>query len=568
MRWSEDFIPTLKESPQDAEVLSHKLMVRAGIIQKLSSGLYTFLPLGLKVLENIKRIIREEMSKKGAIELLMPILQPKEIWLKSGRYEIMSDLMLRVKDREDREFVLGPTHEEIITDLVAHRIDSYRMLPKNFYQIQSKFRDEIRPRFGVIRAREFVMKDGYSFSLTKEDSEKIYQDMYDAYNAIFRRCGLNCAIIEADTGVMGGKRSHEFTAIADAGEDVVVRCPSCSYAANRELATRQVKPASGKTFEPLPLEEVSTPGLKKVEELAGFFKCSHARFIKTLIYRGKSGLLAVLIRGDLEVNEVKLRHHLLGEEIQLAEPEEIKKLTGADMGFSGPVGLKGVRRIADTSVKGMTNAVTGANRNDTHYKNVNLERDFQADEWADIGFPVEGDLCPRCAKGLSFSRGIEVGQVFELGTKYSARLSAVIQNDKGEDVPLVMGCYGIGVSRTVAAVIEQNHDDKGIIWPLELAPYKVIIIPLLADEKIKEISERIYSALREKGVEVLFDDRDERAGFKFADADLIGIPCKVIIGNKALKENKIEIKSRKTGKVVDVAPERAVEEILKLIEKM
>ena len=568
MKWSKAFIPTVKETPQDADIVSHKLMVRSGLIHKLSSGLYSYLPLGLMVIRKIESIIKEEMSKKDAIELLMPILQPKEIWLKSERYEMMSEVMLKANDRENREFILGPTHEEIITDIVAHKIDSYRSLPKNFYQIQAKFRDEIRPRFGVIRAREFIMKDGYSFSMTQIESEKIYQDMYEAYGVIFKRCGLDCAVIEADTGVMGGRKSHEFTALADVGEDTVVSCKSCTYAANMELAKRQVQEKSIMGIRQDPLIEVSTPGMKRVEELTDFFSCSPMCFIKTLIYKGDEKIYAVLIRGDLEVNENKLRHYLKEQVINLAEGPEIIRITGADVGFSGPIGLKDIPLIADISVRNMTNAITGANKNNLHYKNVNPGRDCVIYDYLDIGFPVTGDLCPNCNDELVFKRGIEVGQVFQLGTKYSSKLSAVLQNEKREDVPLIMGCYGIGVSRTVAAIIEQNHDEFGIIWPMETAPFKVIVIPLVYKDEIKKTADMIYDRLRSNNVEVLMDDRNERPGFKFADADLIGIPIKVIIGKKTLQEGKIEIKIRKTGEVQKISPDHLINKINELITSL
>ncbi len=568
MKWSEFFIPTLKESPQDAEIKSHKLMIRAGLIFKLSSGLYTYLPLGLMVIRNIEKIIREEMSRKGAIELLMPILQPREIWLKSGRYEIMSSLMLKSLDRENREFILGPTHEEIITDLVAHKISSYKVLPKNFYQIQSKFRDEIRPRFGVIRAREFIMKDGYSFALTLEESRKIYDDMYDAYDRIFKRCGLNFSAVEADTGVMGGNRSHEFTAITDAGEDIIVSCKKCGYAANLELAKRRVPDKSDKDNNDkfMELEEVHTPNMKKVSELEEFFKVGADKFIKTLIYKGSKGFYAVLIRGDIDVNEAKLRKELDDNEIALAESEDIERITGAEVGFAGPVGLKGIEIAADLSVRQMVNAITGANKKDYHYKNVNVGRDFEVNRWLDIGMAVEGDLCPNCGEKLDFSRGIEVGQIFELGTKYSAKLSAKVQNEKGEEIPLIMGCYGIGVSRTVAAVVEQNSDDKGIIWPIEIAPFKVIVIPLDKKECLEKGME-VYDKLKNNGIECIIDDRDERPGFKFSDADLIGIPIKIILGKKGLKEGVVEIKMRKNGEIKKIAFDNVIGEIKNIIER-
>ena len=544
MRWSKYFIPTLKEEPKEAEIVSHKLMLRAGLIQKLAGGLYSYLPLGLRVLEKVTKIIREELNKKGAIELQMPILQPREIWERSGRWATMGPLMMRFKNREEKEFVLAPTHEEIITDIVSRTIRSYKDLPKNFYQIHTKFRDEIRPRFGVIRAKEFIMKDGYSFHTTEESIEEEYRKMYDAYTHIFSRCGLVAKPIEADTGVMGGQKSHEFTVPAPSGEDIIVECPSCGYAANSELAQRKCNKNEKSTAQAI--EEVDTPNLKKVDELTKFFKCDSTKFIKTLVYLIDEKPALVLVRGDVEVSEPKLRRVLNTLNVELADDKTIEKLTGAPVGFTGPVGLKDTKIVADYSVEGLQNAITGANKKDKHLKNVSIDRDCNIKSFMDIGTAKEGDLCQKCSTPLSFSHGIEVGQVFKLGTKYSKALGAEFLNDKGKTFPMLMGCYGIGVSRTVAAIVECNNDKDGIIWPLSVAPYKVLVMPLNSnDQKVKEISDSIYNTLKDNNVEVLMDDRNESPGIKFKDADLIGIPVRVIIGKKNLEKGLIEIKLRK-----------------------
>jgi prolyl-tRNA synthetase len=546
MRWTKYFIPTLREDPKDAEIQSHKLMLRGGFIQKLGGGLYSYLPLGFRVIQKVSKIIREELNKRGAIELQMPILQPREIWEQSGRWGAMGPLMMRFKNREEKEFVLGPTHEEIITDIVASNLRSYKDLPKNFYQIQTKFRDEIRPRFGVIRAKEFIMKDGYSFHAGDESANEEYKKMYEAYADIFKRCGLNAKPIEADTGAMGGNQSHEFTAPAVSGEDIIVECPECNYAANSELAMR--KPMLFSQVESMKSqEEVDTPNLKKVDELTGFFDCASSHFIKTLIYSVKGKPTAVLVRGDVDVSEAKLKRALKTDGVELADEDCILKSTGAPLGFSGPVGLN-LPQVADFSIEGMVNAVTGANKKDKHFKNVNIGRDFKIDEYYDIGFAKEGDFCRQCNKPLKLSHGIEVGQVFKLGTKYSEKLNATYLDEKGVSHPMIMGCYGIGVSRTVAAIIECNNDANGIIWPISIAPFSVLITPInYADAKIKEAADHMYDELNNAGIEVLLDDRNETAGIKFKDGDLIGIPIKVVLGKKFAETGKIEIKLRKDG---------------------
>ena len=563
MRWSKYFIPTLREEPKEAEIASHRLMLRAGLIQKLAGGLYSYLPLGLRVIRKIEQIVREELNKRGAVELQMPMLQPKELWEESGRWDTMGPLMMRLRNREEKEFVLAPTHEEIITNIVARNIRSYKNLPKNFYQIQTKFRDEIRPRFGVMRAKEFIMKDGYSFHATQEDMDREYKNMYEAYSEIFKRCGLNTKPVEADTGIMGGYLSHEFMVPAPSGEDIIVECLKCGYAANLELAERKVKSTDHSPQSTVgKLEEVNTPDLKKVEELTKFFKCDSSKFIKTLIYKVEGKPIAVLIRGDIDISEAKLRHSLGSSNVEMASDNTIVEVTNAPVGFAGPVGLKGVRIIADESIKGMVNAITGANKKDKHIKNVNLDRDFKVNEFMDIGTATEGDLCRRCGAKLKFSHGIELGQVFKLGTKYSEKLGAMFLDDKGKSHPVIMGCYGIGVSRTVAAIVECNNDKDGIIWPISVAPFTALILPInYNDSKVKEVADNVYKELVREGIEVLLDDRDGTAGIKFKDGDLIGIPVKIIIGKKNLDKGLIEIKLRKDNSTQLVSQQEVVSRV-------
>lgn len=544
MRWSRYFIPTLREEPKEAEISSHRLMLRAGLIQKLAGGLYSYLPLGLRVIRKIEKIVREELNRRGAIELQMPLLQPKELWEESGRWLTMGQLMMRLRNREEKDFVLAPTHEEVITHIVAKSIHSYKDLPKNFYQIHTKFRDEIRPRFGVIRAKEFIMKDGYSFHTTEEDMDREYRNMYEAYSEIFRRCGLATKPVEADTGVMGGYMSHEFMVPAPAGEDIIVECQKCGYRANLELAERKIK-AKAQTLPAKDLEEVDTPGLKKVDELSRFFNCDSSKFIKTLIYKVEGEPIAVLVRGDIDISEAKLRRALGSPNVEMADEGTIVEVTHAPVGFAGPVGLK-VRIVADESISGMADAITGANKKDKHIKNVNPERDFKVDKFMDIGTAMEGDLCRRCGAELVFSHGIELGQIFKLGKKYSEKLGAVFLDEKGTRQPMIMGCYGIGISRMVAAVVECNNDKDGIIWPISVAPFTVLVLPInYSHPKIKQAADSIYQDLLNQGIEVLIDDRDETAGIKFKDGDLIGIPIKVIIGEKNLDKGLVEIKLRR-----------------------
>ena len=566
MRWTQYFISTLRETPQEAEISSHKLMLRGSFIQKLSSGLYTYQPLGLRVLKKIKAIIREEMANKNAIELLMPILQPKTIWEESGRYAQMGALMMRTFDRNENEFILGPTHEEIITDFVRKRINSYKQLPKNFYQIQNKFRDEVRPRFGLMRAKEFIMKDGYSFDLDEQGADKNYRDMYDAYVNIFSRCGLKIKIVEADTGVMGGNVSHEFMATADSGEDKILECSQCNYAANAELAERI--PQAKEYQESLKaITEIHTPEMKKVEDVANFLKTAPDRLIKTLIYLTPEEPIAVLVRGDIDINENKLKKNLKQQELTLADEKTIQNVTGGPVGFSGPVGLKNIKIIADTSIEKMLNSITGSNKNDYHLINVNLDRDFKVDKFFDLGEAQAGDICKKCQAPLQETRGIEVGQVFKLGTKYAQALSATILDENGKEKTMIMGCYGIGISRTAQAVVEQNNDENGIIWPMSIAPFTVVVLPLNTKKpEIIEKAEKIYQELKNNNLDVILDDRHERAGIKFKDSDLIGFPIRIVIGEKNLQEGLIEVSLRKTMEKELIKEEDLLNKVKELIQ--
>ena len=546
MRYSKYFIPTYKETPSEAEVISHKLMLRAGMIRKLTSGIYTYLPLGLRSIRKVENIIREEMDRSGAIEVLMPAVQPAELWQESGRWEAYGRELLRFKDRHNREACFGPTHEEVITDLVRKEIHSYRQMPINFYQIQTKFRDEIRPRFGVMRCREFIMKDAYSFDVDEAAADKSYDIMYQTYSNIFRRCGLKFRAVEADTGSIGGSFSHEFMVLADTGEDEIVFCKKCSYAANLEKA--EVKPVedpgASSAEKARPLEEVPTPDIKTIEELTAFLSVSADQIVKTLIFSSDGNAVAALIRGDHEVNETKLKNLLGAEQLELAGPELVAHVTGAPIGFAGPVELR-VKTIADYAIKGMKNMITGANKQDMHLKNVNIGRDFSVDKFADLRMITPADPCPRCGGPLDFKRGIEVGHVFKLGTKYSKAMHAVYLDEHGEEKLIFMGCYGIGVGRTVAAAIEQNNDRDGIIFPITIAPFEVVILPLqMQNSNVVQVSEELYRSLSDKGVDVLLDDRDIRAGIKFKDADLLGTPVRITIGARTLKEAKVEMKLR------------------------
>jgi prolyl-tRNA synthetase len=556
MHWTKILIPTLKEDPSDAEVVSHKLLVRGGFIRQVSRGIYDYFPLALKVIRKIENIVREEMDRAGAQELLMPIASPAELWQESGRWEIYGKELVRFKDRNDRDFCLGPTHEEIVTDLVRRAVRSYRELPFNLYQIQSKFRDEVRPRFGLMRGREFIMKDAYSFHTDVEDCKREYDNMVLTYKRIFDRCGLQYRPVEAQTGAIGGSLSHEFQVLAESGEDAIVSCNHCDYAANIEKAeVKAQRPAARDLTQEAPrLQKVSTPGKKSVDEVAEFLKLPPEKFIKTLIYQiDGDELIAALVRGDHEINEVKLQGALGCRKLALANEAAVSALTGVTTGYLGPIGSK-LRTIADLSVQSMRGAVTGANEANAHYIEVDQERDFTPSAFADIRLAAARDYCPRCDDGrLEAHRGIEVGQVFYLGRKYSELMGATYLDAEGRERPIEMGCYGIGISRLVAAAVEQNHDTNGIIWPLSIAPFQVLLLPINYNDKTTaEASDFLYEELRRRGVEVLLDDRDERPGVKFKDADLIGIPLRITIGAKGLQKGSLELRWRREGKAIEI----------------
>jgi len=548
MRLSRCLISTSKEIPKEAECVSHQLMLRAGLIRKFAAGIYSYLPLGQKVLSRITSIIREEMDKTGAQEVLLPFVQPAQLWKKSGRWDSYGEELVRFKDRKRADFVLGPTHEEVITQLVKQEVSSYKKLPIILYQIQIKFRDELRPRGGVIRAREFLMKDAYSFCRDKGELRSIYEEIKKAYERIFSRCLLNYKVIEADTGPIGGEKSEEFIALAESGEDKIVICEKCGYTSKLERAEY----ASGKEEEGelKDLEEVFTPDVRSVKGLSQFLNCDPSHILKTIFYQADGDLIAVLIRGNHQINEEKLRKALRVKKLKLADKELVKEKVGVEVGFAGPLGLDKCKLIADNEVMKGKNFVGGANKKNFHLLNLNPYRDFQPIMVKDIRFFIKGDRCPRCRGDLTIRRGIEVGHLFQLGKRYSRDFEAAFLDEKGGKRHFVMGCYGIGVSRLPAAIIEQNHDEKGIIWPKEVAPFDVIIIP--TTNQTFNPSREVYLQLKEAKVEVLWDDRDLSAGMKFADSDLMGIPFKVVIGNTFLKEGKIEIKDRRRGKVEKV----------------
>lgn len=546
MRCSEMFAPTLREVPAEAEVISHKLMLRAGMMRKAASGMYTYMPLAWRVLKKIMQIVREEMDAKGGQELLLPIAQPAEIWQETGRWDVYGDEMFRLKDRHGREFCLGPTHEEIITTLVTGDVRSYRQLPLMLYQIQDKFRDEIRPRFGLMRGREFIMKDLYSFDRDEAGLDASYRKMYEAYNRIFERCGLHFRPVEADSGAIGGSTTHEFMVIAESGEAAIVYCSDCDYAANVEKAECEAAGTDSTVL--LAMEEVATPNQRTIEEVAGFLGVQPQQCLKTLLYVADEKVVAVVVRGDYEINEIKLKNYLNCVNLELAGPDMVKKVTGAPAGYAGPLGLKDAILLADLSAAAVKNGVCGANKEHAHVKNVNIDRDYQPREVLDLRMITAQDPCPRCGGSIKFARGIEVGQVFKLGTKYSKALGCNYLDEKGQEQTVVMGCYGIGVSRTLAAAIEQNFDANGIIWPVPIAPFQVIVVPVsVKDAAQMALAEDIYAALRQAGIEVVIDDRDERPGVKFKDADLIGYPLRVTVGSKAVAEQVVEVKIRRTA---------------------
>jgi prolyl-tRNA synthetase len=539
-------------------------MLRSGMMRKVTSGIYNYLPLGWRAIRKVEEIVREEMDRAGCQEILMPVASPSELWKETGRWSVYGKELWRVKDRNDREFVLGPTHEEVVTDIVRNEVRSYRELPFTLYQIQTKFRDELRPRFGVVRAREFIMKDAYSFHRDDESLDETYRVICAAYDRIFDRCGLTYRPVEAATGAIGGSVSHEYMVLSDTGESEVIVC-DCGYAATSERAEGGV-PAVPADEGTKPMERVDTPGMKTIEEVSGFLKVEPWRLVKTIIYEADGRPVAALIRGDREINEEKLAIALGADLLRPAEPEVIAKVTGAPVGFAGPVGLSGVEIMADHSVKPLTNIVVGGNEADVHVTNANVGRDFEVTAFHDIALIGKGDDCPKCGKTLESFRGIEVSQAFKLGTKYSKKMKATFLDEDGEAKPFVMGCYGLGVSRTVAAIIEQHHDDDGIAWPLAVAPFAVEVLVVNAkSEEAVGAADEIYEGLVARGVETLYDDRSESPGVKFKDADLVGMPLRITVGDRGLKKGIVEARVRKTGDEREIPRDRAIDEIVAIL---
>ncbi|AQW24959.1 proline--tRNA ligase [Clostridium perfringens] len=565
MKMSNMLVGTLREVPAEAEIESHKLMLRAGLMRKMAAGIYNYMPLGLKVIENVKNIVREEMNNAGAQEFLASALIPAELWQESGRWDAYGAEMFRLKDRHNRDFCLGPTHEEVFTDIVRNEIKSYKQLPLNLYQIQTKYRDERRPRFGVMRSREFIMKDGYSFDKDQEGLDLAYEKMRKAYVNIFNRCGLDAKAVAADSGAIGGSGSAEFMVKSEVGEDDVVFCTACDYAANIEKAPST--PEHGEKQELMEVEKVETPAVKSIEDLAKFFECSPKKIAKTLIFQADDKVVAVVLRGDREANEVKIAN-AIGEviELEMASEEAVKEATGAAVGFAGPMGIKVDMLLVDQEVANMYNFIIGANETDMHLKNVNYGRDFEGIV-GDFRNVTIGEKCPECGKEITISRGTEVGHIFKLGTKYSESMGATFIDEDGKAKPFIMGCYGIGVTRTVASIIEQHNDENGIIWPLEVAPYHVSVIPAnVKNEEQATKAEEIYNELRKMGVEALLDDRKERAGVKFKDSELMGIPMRITVG-KMIGEGQVEFKLRNGGEVETLSIEEVYNRVREEFER-
>lgn len=561
MKQSMTLIPTLREVPADAEIKSHQLLLRAGFMRQNSSGVYSFMPLGKKVLQKVEAIVREELENAGAVELLMPALQQAEFWQESGRWYTYGPELMRLKDRNNREFALGATHEEVITSLVRDEVKSYKRLPLTVYQIQTKFRDEKRPRFGLLRGREFIMKDAYSFHANQESLDVVYKNIYAAYSNIFSRCGLDFRAVIADSGAMGGKDTHEFMVLSEIGEDTIAYSDTSEYAANIEMAPVSVKYEKSSEAQ-IALEKIHTPGQKSIEDVTSFLNTDAEKLIKSLLFKVDEKYVLVLVRGDHEVNDIKLKNFYNASIVELVDPNETKEVLGCAIGSLGPINVTSdVEVIADVAVEAMVNGICGANEEDHHYMNVNPTRDFNVDNFIDLRFIQEGDPSPDGNGKIKFAKGIEVGHVFKLGTKYSEAMNATFLDENGRSQPMIMGCYGIGVSRTLAAVAEQFNDEKGLVWPVNLAPYQVHLIPInMKDEAQAVLAEDLYNDLKAQGMDVLMDDRQERAGVKFADSDLIGLPVRVTVGKKA-SEGIVEVKIRKTGEVLEI--ERA-----KLIQKL
>ena len=566
------YAPTLREVPSDADVVSQQLMLRAGFMRKTANGLYSFLPLGWRSIKKIEAIVREEMDRASAQEIMMPILQPAEIWKESGRWNAYGAEMMRINDRHDNEFCLGPTHEEMITTLVKNEINSYRQLPVNLYQIQSKFRDERRPRYGLMRSREFIMKDAYSFDVDEAGLEESYKSMYDAYTRIFNRCGLTFRPVEADSGAIGGSGTHEFMAIAEAGEADIVYCTKCDYAANIEIGKPGIMKQEEEALQELSV--VDTPNASSIEAVGEMLNLPLHKTIKAVVFSIDGKVVLAIVRGDHEVNEVAVQHAVLGSvEPEMATPEELEKV-GLTAGFISPVGLEQTEEFAivvDESVMETYNVCGGANKKDAHYININPKRDFNVEDIivAPIRLITKDDVCPKCGGSLEHAKGIEVGQVFKLGTKYSEALQATFLDQNGRPNPMIMGCYGIGVSRTLAAAIEQYHDENGIIWPRSIAPFEAVIVPINAkDEALMSTSQTIYTALQEAGADVLLDDRKDRAGVKFKDADLIGYPLRITVSKNTLENNEVEIQIRKTGEALSCAIDSVAAKVIELLQNL
>lgn len=562
------YAPTLREVPNEAEIPSHQLMLRAGYMRKSAQGMYTYLPLAQRVLQKIKAIIREEMDAAGSQEILMPIVQPAEIWKKSGRWDVYGAEMWRIKDRHEHEFCLGPTHEEMVTTLIHYDVNSYRQLPLNLHQIQDKFRDERRPRFGLMRGREFLMQDAYSFDRDEEGLNVSYKSMYDAYDKVFTRCGLHYRIVEADSGAIGGSGSHEFMVLAESGEAEICYCTECDYAADTEKAELNVIPADKE--EGKEIEEVLTPDCKSIADVCSFLKLPLEKSVKAVAYNSDKGLILCFVRGDHEVNEIKVINTCGVNELEMAD-DDVLMAAGTVGGYMGPVGIDHKKAIivCDSSVMEMSNFCCGANKESYHLMNVNPGRDFTPDFTADIRLMQEGDPCPRCGAEIKTARGVEVGQVFKLYTKYSEPMNATYLDENGKPQPIYMGCYGIGVSRTMAAAVEQNNDKDGIIWPVAIAPYHVIVVPInIKDEDVKNKAVAIYEDLKKAGVEVVLDDRDERPGVKFKDADLIGYPLRIVVGKKTLANGQIEVRERRSGEVSMLSSDEYVEAIQEMLKRL
>jgi prolyl-tRNA synthetase len=563
-------IPTLREVPAEADAISHQLLLRAGMVRRVAAGVYSLLPLGNRVVKKIEKIVREEMERAGGTELLLPIIQPAEIWHESGRWNVYGPELFRLQDRHGRDFCLGPTHEELITTLFRQEIKSYRQLPLLLYQIQNKYRDERRPRFGLLRGREFIMKDLYSFDRDEEGLDISYRKMYEAYTRVFSRCGLVFRVVEADTGAIGGTNSHEFMVLADTGEEELVFCSLCDYAANTEKAP--CRPQGEQEEEERPLQLVATPAARTVDDLASYLGVDARKILKSLFFDADGEPVVVLVRGDRSVNETKVKNFLMANSLEIADEAELLNRYGVPMGFAGPVGLREkmpVKILGDEEVRALSNAVAGANRVDYHYLNVNPGRDFYVDAYGDFRTAEEGDPCPLCGAPLQVCKGIEVGHIFKLGTKYSEALKATIIDEKGNEVPVVMGCYGIGITRTMAAAVEQKHDQDGIIWPVAIAPYEVVLMAVNQGDTLHAgYAEELYREFLRAGIDVIYDDRLERPGVKFKDADLIGYPARVVIGKKMVSEGLVEIKWRETGETVLKKRSEAVEYLRQKLSAM